>query len=52
MPVSDIIRKAMNKGETALNEVESKQILQQYGVSIVDEYAVSDIDHAVLQAIR
>jgi acyl-CoA synthetase (NDP forming) len=50
MQVHDIIRKAVEKGEAALNEVESKRVLQHYGVSIVEEYAVSDIDHAISQA--
>jgi acyl-CoA synthetase (NDP forming) len=50
MEVIDFIKKATKEGKTALNEAESKQVLQRYDVSIVEECVVSDVDNAVLQA--
>jgi len=50
MEVSERIKKAIEEGKTSLNEAESKRVLHRYGVPVVEEFVVTDIDDAVAKA--
>ena len=50
MKVAELIRKAKLEGRTALTEAESKALLKNYGVPVVDEVVASSLDEAVVQA--
>lgn len=44
--VKDIIAEALNRGQQSLSEFESKQILAQYGIPVIQEVLVEDLDGA------
>jgi acyl-CoA synthetase (NDP forming) len=46
MEKMDIIERAKSQKRTTLTEAESKEILKQYGIPVVDEKAVSTIEEA------
>ena len=50
MDVNQFVQQALGTGRTVLTEVESKQILRQYGVPVVDETIVSTAEQAVAAA--
>ena len=50
MEVAELIRKARAEGRTALTEAESKELLRNYGVPVVDECVATSVDEAAIQA--
>ena len=50
MEVAKLIRKARDEGRTALTEAESKELLRNYGLPVVDEYIAANLDEAVIKA--
>ena len=48
----DVIKKAKAAGRNALTEAESKQILKEYGVPVVEEEVVFSVEEAVAAAER
>jgi acyl-CoA synthetase (NDP forming) len=48
--IGKIIRKALAKPNGALNENEAKQVLQSYGIPVVEEAVVLDVTEAVAAA--
>ncbi|MGV8056680.1 MAG: acetate--CoA ligase family protein [Smithellaceae bacterium] len=50
MDIDQFIRDIKNTGRITLTEKESKRVLQQYGVPVVEEWAVRTADDAVAKA--
>ena len=50
MEVEKIKRKAMAEGKSALTEAESKELLKNYGLPVVDECVATSLDEAVAAA--
>jgi acyl-CoA synthetase (NDP forming) len=50
MDAAALIKKAKEEGRTALTEAESKELLKNYGIPVVDEVIAAGLDEAVAQA--
>ena len=50
MEVVKLIRMARAEGRTALTEAESKELLKNYGLPVVDECVATSLDEAVMEA--
>ena len=50
MEVDKLIGKAKSEGRVALTEAEAKRVLKHYGVPVVDEVVVTNMEDAIAQA--
>ena len=50
MEVDKLIGKAKSEGRVALTEAEAKRVLKHYGVPVVDEVVVTNMEEAITQA--